>query len=206
MSIRSNELKAKALARIAGKRSCPPKSKPQSQADSQSQADYQKRLKLNRNYAELMRADTLPPVEEEKGIDLFARDEEAERLKGEVKERVRKSVKSKGNKKQAGGSYEPWCARCNRKHSIDFHKARLPRSRPVELPAADNNSDSGSDLADFIVPDGPVGRKNIHKRRAVEDDSDMEAGFDEILEEEQRSALIGQEEDLAALSRSTQLL
>lgn len=205
--ISANELKAKALARLAGKR--PSRSYPKSQtALPDPKANYQKRLKLNRNYEELMLMDSFPVVEEDKGIDLFARDEEAEKQKEKLRERARKSIKSKGNqgKKQALGSgNDPWCARCNRKHSIDFHKTRLPRCRPAELPALDNNSDSGSDLADFIVPDGPVGRKNIHKRRAAEDYSDMEAGFEEIMEEEQRSALLGQKEDEAALSHSTRL-
>jgi hypothetical protein len=202
------------LARLAGKRPSLPHvhSKPisaKSELLRKQQADYHQRLKLNRNYEELMRSDTYFPLQQVQGTDLFARDEEEERQKELVKERVRKGNKEtvKRNKREVGAE-EPWCARCNRKHAVDFHKSKSIHSRPaLSRPAVDNYSDSASDLDDFIVPDGPTSSKKLLRRREEEEeDSDMEAGLDEIMEEEQRSARIGQREDIAELSRSKRLI
>ena len=200
------------MARLAGKRPCLSHvhCKPLSgkaELERKQQAAYLQRLKLNRNYEELMRSDsyTIPQVQ---GTDLFARDAEEERLKELVKERVTKGSKEavKRNKRVLGVE-EPWCARCNRKHAADFHKSKSIHSRPaLNRPQADNCSDSASDLDDFIVPDGPKSSKKLLRRREEEEESDMEAGLDEILEEEQRSARIGQREDMAELSRSKRLI
>lgn len=156
-----------------------------------------------------MRSDHFSTLQTTQGTDLFARDQEEERLKERVKERVRKGNKETVRRNKRGlGQEDPWCARCNRKHAADFHKSKAIHSHPdLNRTKTDNCSDSASDLDDFIVPDGPKSRKKLLRRREEEEeDSDMEAGLDEIMEEEQRSALIGHREDKAELSRSKRLI
>jgi len=108
-----------------------------------------------------------------------------------------------------------WCARCNTRHAADFHK-QPAKPRPV-LPkptrvlqrrqeVIDISSDEESDLSDFIVEEGLDARQvssavrkltgyDPRKYRDDESDDDMEAGVEDILAEERRTARIGRRED-----------
>ena len=204
-----------------------------------AETSYANRLKLNRNYEEYMRSFTnespgvlkplVPPPAPAKTEDLFAKDEEEERRKTIDRERLKRSLKLKDTDKfrkiSASKSVFPedepiWCARCNTRHSPDFHK-QLPKPRPAHVHSKPHyrvpskrepeviDVSSESDLSDFIVDEADEGmdarqvssaiRKltgyDPRKYRDDESDDDMEAGVEDILAEERRTARIGRHED-----------
>lgn len=163
-----------------------------------------------------------------KGEDLFAKDEEAERQKMIDRERLKRSLKLREDKgteklrkitasKSLIPSEEPiWCARCNKRHAPDFHKQT---SKPVSTPRPPSpvpSADADSNLSDFIESEEEDHPDVSHTIRRLtgydprkyreEDDSDeaMEAGIDDIFEEERRTARIGRREDEEELRKLRQ--
>lgn len=239
------EAKARAISKLMGKKDKKPEASGQQAPAQKkislppAEASYANKLKLNRSYDEYMRSFTsespgvlqplMPspkPGSATKAEDLFAKDEEAEQQKRVDRERLKRSLKLKdegGEKfrkisasKSIVQKDEPiWCARCNTRHSPDFHKQPAkPRPivpRPPKVPqrrqeVIDISSDDESDLSDFIVDEGLDARQvssairkltgyDPRKYRDDESDEDMEAGVEDILAEERRTARIGRRED-----------
>lgn len=241
-SISIEEAKARAISKLMGKKDkkqapAPIEQVPQKKISlPPAETSYASRLKLNRNYEEYMRSFTsesagvlkplVTPPAPAKTEDLFAKDEEEERRKTIDRERLKRSLKLKDTDKfrkiSASKSVFPedepiWCARCNTRHSPDFHK-QLPKPRPAHVHPTPHyrvpskpkpeviDVSSESDLSDFIVDEGMDARQvssairkltgyDPRKYRDDESDDDMEAGVEDILAEERRTARIGRHED-----------